>query len=60
MTGWLRAQLDQTGTNYVVGQFAFGDLTREEALRSIGLFADQVMPKLRGKKVAADAPAMAK
>jgi hypothetical protein len=34
-----------------VGQFAFGDLSREEALRSIGLFADEVMPKLRGKTV---------
>jgi alkanesulfonate monooxygenase SsuD/methylene tetrahydromethanopterin reductase-like flavin-dependent oxidoreductase (luciferase family) len=45
----LQAQLDQTGCNYVVGQFAFGDMTRDEALRSIGLFVDEVMPALRAK-----------
>jgi hypothetical protein len=33
----------------VVGQFAFGDLTRAECLRSIALFAEEVMPQLRGK-----------
>ena len=41
---FLSSQLEQTGCNYVVGQFAFGDLTRAECLRSIGLFADEVMP----------------
>jgi hypothetical protein len=59
VTEFLSSQLDQTLCNYLVGQFAFGDLTREESLRSIGLFASEVMPKLRGKKVAADAAAMA-
>jgi alkanesulfonate monooxygenase SsuD/methylene tetrahydromethanopterin reductase-like flavin-dependent oxidoreductase (luciferase family) len=43
----LQAQLDETGCNYVVGQFAFGDMTRDEALRSIGLFVNDVMPALR-------------
>jgi alkanesulfonate monooxygenase SsuD/methylene tetrahydromethanopterin reductase-like flavin-dependent oxidoreductase (luciferase family) len=43
----LQAQLEATGCNYVVGQFAFGDMTRGEALRSIGLFVDAVMPALR-------------
>ncbi|MGB6535093.1 MAG: LLM class flavin-dependent oxidoreductase [Xanthobacteraceae bacterium] len=43
----LSAQLAETGCNYVVGQFAFGDMTRDEALRSIGLFVDQVMPALQ-------------
>jgi alkanesulfonate monooxygenase SsuD/methylene tetrahydromethanopterin reductase-like flavin-dependent oxidoreductase (luciferase family) len=43
----LAAQLAETGCNYVVGQFAFGDMTRDEALSSIGLFVDEVMPALR-------------
>jgi len=43
---WLRDQLAETGTNYVVGQFAFGDLTFEECRRSVALFASEVMPKL--------------
>jgi alkanesulfonate monooxygenase SsuD/methylene tetrahydromethanopterin reductase-like flavin-dependent oxidoreductase (luciferase family) len=49
VTQWLRAQLDQTGTNYVVGQFAFGDLTPEETRHSVELFAQHVMPELRKK-----------
>jgi len=47
VTQFLRAQLDHTGCNYVVGQFAFGDLSLPEALRSVSLFADAVMPALR-------------
>jgi alkanesulfonate monooxygenase SsuD/methylene tetrahydromethanopterin reductase-like flavin-dependent oxidoreductase (luciferase family) len=47
MTKWLRAQLDETQTNYVVGQFAFGDLTPKECRRSVELFAKHVMPELR-------------
>jgi alkanesulfonate monooxygenase SsuD/methylene tetrahydromethanopterin reductase-like flavin-dependent oxidoreductase (luciferase family) len=47
VTKWLRAQLDETGTNYVVGQFAFGDLTPDECRRSVELFAQHVMPALR-------------
>jgi hypothetical protein len=43
----LQSQLAETRCNYVVGQFAFGDLTRDECLRSIKLFADEVMPALR-------------
>ena len=35
------------GADYFVGQFAFGDLHRAETLRSIDLFAQEVMPKLR-------------
>jgi alkanesulfonate monooxygenase SsuD/methylene tetrahydromethanopterin reductase-like flavin-dependent oxidoreductase (luciferase family) len=59
VTQFLSSQLDETRCNYLVGQFAFGDLTLSETLRSIQLFADEVMPKLRGKTVAADKPAMA-
>lgn len=52
----LAAQLAETGCNYVVGQFAFGDMSCEEALRSIDLFARQVMPALRGAAAAAPGP----
>lgn len=44
----LRKQIAETGANYVVGQFAFGDMTTEEALTSIELFVKRVMPELRG------------
>ena len=40
------AQLEASGANYFVGQFAFGDLTHEETLRSIELFSSQIAPKL--------------
>lgn len=43
----LRKQIDETGANYVVGQFAFGDMTTEETLHSIELFTRHVMPALR-------------
>jgi alkanesulfonate monooxygenase SsuD/methylene tetrahydromethanopterin reductase-like flavin-dependent oxidoreductase (luciferase family) len=44
---FLQRQLAETQCNYVVGQFAFGDMTLNESLNSIGLFADEVMPALR-------------
>jgi alkanesulfonate monooxygenase SsuD/methylene tetrahydromethanopterin reductase-like flavin-dependent oxidoreductase (luciferase family) len=50
VTEFLASQLEQTGCNYVVGQFAFGDLNLRECLNSIGLFAKEVMPKLRTGK----------
>ncbi|HTV36120.1 MAG TPA: LLM class flavin-dependent oxidoreductase [Xanthobacteraceae bacterium] len=43
----LAAQLAETGCNYLVGQFAFGDMTLGEALHSIDLFVREVMPALR-------------
>jgi alkanesulfonate monooxygenase SsuD/methylene tetrahydromethanopterin reductase-like flavin-dependent oxidoreductase (luciferase family) len=42
----LRAQLAETGANYFVGQFAFGDLTLAEVLRTVELFTTRVMPAL--------------
>jgi alkanesulfonate monooxygenase SsuD/methylene tetrahydromethanopterin reductase-like flavin-dependent oxidoreductase (luciferase family) len=48
---FLADQLAHTGCNYLVGQLAFGDLTRDECLRSIRLFADEVMPVLRATSV---------
>jgi alkanesulfonate monooxygenase SsuD/methylene tetrahydromethanopterin reductase-like flavin-dependent oxidoreductase (luciferase family) len=44
---FLAAQIGDSGVNYVVGQFCFGDLKLDEMLRSIELFATTVMPALR-------------
>jgi len=44
----LKKQVAETGANYVVGQFAFGDLTTAETLHSLELFTRRVMPELRG------------
>jgi len=52
---YVRRQLAESGANYFVGQFAFGNLSLEETLRSIGLFANEVMPML--KRAARLAPA---
>ena len=40
--------LAETGSNYCVCQFAFGDLSQAEILRSVELFARDVMPALAG------------
>jgi hypothetical protein len=56
---FLARQLAETRCNYVVGQLAFGDLTRAESLRSIALFAGEVMPRLRAKALDTDEPAVA-
>ena len=44
---FLASQVEECGANYIVGQFCFGDLTLDEMLRSVGLFATQVAPALR-------------
>jgi alkanesulfonate monooxygenase SsuD/methylene tetrahydromethanopterin reductase-like flavin-dependent oxidoreductase (luciferase family) len=44
---WLRREADAIGANYIVGQFAFGDLSPAEFMRSVELFAKQVMPELK-------------
>jgi len=38
------AQLDVTGANYFAANFTFGDLTDAQVMRSIALFAEEVMP----------------
>jgi alkanesulfonate monooxygenase SsuD/methylene tetrahydromethanopterin reductase-like flavin-dependent oxidoreductase (luciferase family) len=43
----LREQLKDTPFNYLIGQFAFGDLTLPETQRSVQLFVDHVMPALQ-------------
>ena len=46
VTAFLRSELTESGSDYLVGQFAFGDLSLSETLLSIELFTRQVMPEL--------------
>jgi hypothetical protein len=43
---FLQEQIEQSASNYLVGQFAFGDLSLGEARRSVELFRKHVMPQL--------------
>ena len=43
----LGAMLAESGINYLLCRFAFGDLDLDAGLRSVALFAEQVMPALR-------------
>jgi alkanesulfonate monooxygenase SsuD/methylene tetrahydromethanopterin reductase-like flavin-dependent oxidoreductase (luciferase family) len=47
VTRMIKSQMAEAGTNYFVGQFAFGDLTQSEVMRTIDLFAREVMPALK-------------
>ena len=38
--------VDETRVNYFVGTFAYGNLSTEQVLKSIGLFAREVMPAI--------------
>ena len=49
VTKFLRAQINESAANYLVGQFAFGDLSLSESLRSVELFSKYVMPRLNSK-----------
>jgi alkanesulfonate monooxygenase SsuD/methylene tetrahydromethanopterin reductase-like flavin-dependent oxidoreductase (luciferase family) len=40
-------QAQEGNLNYVVGQFMFGDMPHEDAMKSVGLFASEVMPAIR-------------
>jgi alkanesulfonate monooxygenase SsuD/methylene tetrahydromethanopterin reductase-like flavin-dependent oxidoreductase (luciferase family) len=44
---FIAAEIETTGANYVVPWLAFGDMTVEEALHSVDLFAREVMPAFR-------------
>jgi alkanesulfonate monooxygenase SsuD/methylene tetrahydromethanopterin reductase-like flavin-dependent oxidoreductase (luciferase family) len=48
---FLAEQIKRTGANYIVGQFCFGDLSVVEMLRSVELFAGEVMPALRDQAI---------
>jgi len=41
--------LETTGANYVICSFAWGDLTQEQSRRSLGLFAEKVMPAFQNR-----------
>jgi alkanesulfonate monooxygenase SsuD/methylene tetrahydromethanopterin reductase-like flavin-dependent oxidoreductase (luciferase family) len=43
---FIEARMEEAGADYMVGQFVFGDMTLEEALKSVELFGNEVMPAL--------------
>jgi alkanesulfonate monooxygenase SsuD/methylene tetrahydromethanopterin reductase-like flavin-dependent oxidoreductase (luciferase family) len=43
----LRAHVAESGANYLVTRFAYGDMTLNESLKSLDLFQRHVMPALR-------------
>ena len=52
--GALERQVRETGVNYLMCRFAFGDLSLDESSRTVGLFVRQVMPALGGMREAAE------
>ena len=49
VAAFLQSQLTESDATYLVGQFAFGDLSLAESLRSVELFSRHVMPMLMTK-----------
>jgi len=47
VTAQLKRQLEDGGLNYLIGSFVFGDMPHAVAVRSVQLFASEVMPALR-------------
>jgi alkanesulfonate monooxygenase SsuD/methylene tetrahydromethanopterin reductase-like flavin-dependent oxidoreductase (luciferase family) len=45
----LERQVRESDSNYLLGQFVFGDMTKRDAAKSIELFGEFVLPKLTGK-----------
>jgi alkanesulfonate monooxygenase SsuD/methylene tetrahydromethanopterin reductase-like flavin-dependent oxidoreductase (luciferase family) len=43
---FLQTSIDEGGLNYLLCRFAFGDITADEALQSVRLFASQVKPAI--------------
>lgn len=43
----------EAGINYFVGQYAFGDMSQDEIIDSVGLFTREVMPALKEQRAAA-------
>ena len=48
-------QLEASGVRYLVGRFLFGTLTADQALRSLRLFSEEVMPSVAAAPAAQDA-----
>lgn len=44
---FFQRQLDASTATYLIGQFAFGDLTLAESMRSLELFSRHVMPAIK-------------
>jgi len=40
----IEQELEQSGANYVIVRFAYGNLTHDESVRSLQLFSNEVMP----------------
>ena len=51
----LAAQIERSGVNFILTRFAFGDLAFADSLRSVELFASEVMPYVR-ERIAAREP----
>ncbi len=49
VSAFLQSQLAESGSTYLVGQFAFGDLSLSETLLSIEFFTRHVMPELNSR-----------
>ncbi|MDF2119804.1 LLM class flavin-dependent oxidoreductase [Roseiarcaceae bacterium H3SJ34-1] len=47
---WLTRSVAISGTDYLVGQFYFGQMHRQTPIRSVELFAEHIMPALRQKE----------
>ena len=45
----VRHMTEEAGTNYFISQFSFGDLTQEEVLHSVDIFACEMMPVAAGR-----------
>jgi alkanesulfonate monooxygenase SsuD/methylene tetrahydromethanopterin reductase-like flavin-dependent oxidoreductase (luciferase family) len=51
---FIAAEIEATGASYILSWFAFGDMTLDESLRSLTLFADEVMPAFADARAAAE------
>ena len=45
---YVERYVEESGANYFVGSFQWGDLTHEEASKSLGLFTEHVLPRFVG------------
>ena len=50
---FVRRYAKETGANYYVGSFSWGDLTHKESSKSLRLFAEEVMPAIESAEAAA-------
>jgi alkanesulfonate monooxygenase SsuD/methylene tetrahydromethanopterin reductase-like flavin-dependent oxidoreductase (luciferase family) len=48
VTEKLKREIESSGVNYVLTRFAYGDLSHDESVHSLGLFTSKVMPVCGG------------